>query len=90
MSLLSKIIQNPRAKVIDFLCENHNHDYSISEISRKTKVCRQTLYELMPKLSEENLVEKRITGKRNLYSINIKNNLIKLLLKYDFQSVDVE
>ena len=78
--------KNPQTKILDFLADHPKYDYTISELAEKTGVSRPTLYRVLKNLMNANLViiTRRI-GRSNLYQLNLKNKLVKCILRFDFE-----
>ena len=77
---------NPQTKILDFLADHPNYDYNISEIAKQSEVSRPTVYKVLDLLQKRKLIIKtRETGNSSLYKLNLKNNLIQLMLKFDFE-----
>jgi DNA-binding transcriptional ArsR family regulator len=78
--------RNPRTKILDFLADYPRFDYSITEISDKAEVSRPTTYKVIAALVEDKLVVKtREQGNSSLYQLNLENDLVRALLKFDFE-----
>ncbi len=74
------------AKILDFLADHPDYDYSISEIARYSDVSRPTVYKLIPFLIEKGLVMKtRQHAGSQMYKLNIENKLAQIILKFDFE-----
>jgi len=77
---------NPQTKILDFLADYPRFDYSITEISEKSKVSRPTVYKIINILLEKKLLVKtRDQGNSSLYKLNIDNKLVQVMLKFDFE-----
>ena len=75
---------NPHAcvKILNFLTLYHRYEYTKTDLIRETGISRRTLYEVWPKLEEFDLVEKtKKVGNAQLYKLNMKNEINKLLVK---------
>jgi len=78
--------ENPQTKLLDFLADHPDHDYTIADLVKKTGVSKPTIYKILPKLLKENLVVvTRKVGKAKLYKLNTENELVKLILKFEFE-----
>ena len=79
---------SPQIKVLDFLISFQSFNYSLTEISKNTKVSYATLKYLLPKMLKKKLVviEKKV-GKANLYKINLNNKAVKYLVAFDWSLV---
>ncbi len=77
---------SPQTKILDFLADHPNYDYTISDIARQSEVSRPTVYKFLKKMMKEKLIIKtRNLGISSLYKLNIKNNLVQIILKFDFE-----
>jgi len=88
-TIFSETLGNsPQVKVLDFLIDNHMHNFSLVEIKDGTNAGYATLKKLLPKMLEKKLViiEKKV-GKAKLYKINLENNAIKHLIAFDWSLV---
>ncbi len=80
---------NPQARILDFLGDHPNYDYSISDLAEYSKVSRPTLYKILPKLIRMGmLIETRKIGKSSMYKLNLKNEIVKKMLKFDLEIAD--
>lgn len=77
---------SPQAKILDFLGSHPRYDYNISDLAEYAEVSRPTLYGTLPKLLKMGiLMQTRKVGKSNMYKLNIDNDLVKTILKFDFE-----
>ena len=77
---------NPQTKILDFLADYPRFDYSITEISKKAEVSRPTVYKIIKTLVDKKLVIKtRDQGNSSLYQLNTENELVQVILKFDFE-----
>lgn len=75
-------------KVLEFLIENRAFDYSKEEITEGSGISRPTLYRIWPLLERNGLLqETRKYGNTQLYKINEKNELVKVLIKLEIAIV---
>jgi len=78
--------ENPQTKLLNFLADHPDYDYTIADLVEKTKISKPTIYKILPKLLKENLVVvTRKVGKAKLYKLNTENELVKLILKFEFE-----
>ncbi|MBI2664444.1 hypothetical protein HYX10_03830 [Candidatus Woesearchaeota archaeon] len=74
----------PLIRVLDFLIEGRDMDYSMTEIAKNAGVGWTAFSELWPKLAEKEIVEPtRKIGNAKLYRLNAKNPWVKELIKMD-------
>ena len=81
---LKYIGDNPRMRVLQYLIEGRNFDYTITDLLN-ANVSWGTLNKLLPEFFKLSMVIKtRKIGRATLYRINQDNNMIKQLMKlYD-------
>lgn len=78
--------KSPEAKILDFLGDHPNYDYSISDLAGYTGVSRPTLYNIIPEMVRKGLlIETRKVGKSKMYKLNTKNEIVRVILKFDFE-----
>jgi DNA-binding transcriptional ArsR family regulator len=77
---------SPQTKILDFLADHPDYDYSISEISKNSLVSRPTVYKIKDILLKKGLIiQTREQGNSPLYKLNIDNKLVQVILKFDFE-----
>ena len=78
-TLLTKAIGNtPKIKVLEFLVEGRELDYSISDIAEGAGIGRTTLFRIWNDFIELNIVKNtRNIGNVKLYKLNIANPFVK-------------
>lgn len=77
---------SPQTKILDFLADHPKYDYSVSEIAEKADVSRPTVYKVIEILLPKKLIVKtRTLGRSSLYQLNLKNELVQIMLKFDFE-----
>ena len=77
---------SPQTKILDFLADHPDYDYSISEIAKKSQVSRPTVYKIKDILLKKGLIiQTREQGGSPLYKLNIDNKLVQIILKFDFE-----
>ncbi|MCD6481421.1 MAG: winged helix-turn-helix transcriptional regulator [Thermoplasmata archaeon] len=77
---------SPQTKILDFLGDHPNYDYNISDLAEYAGVSRPTLYKIIPEMIEKGLIiETRKIGKSKMYKLNTKNEIVKVILKFDFE-----
>ncbi len=76
--------ESPVVKVIDFLIDNQEFDYSLTDIAKGAEVGWTTLHQFWPKLVKLNVVRKtRKIGRAELYKLNQESALVKKLIEID-------
>jgi len=77
---------SPQTKILDFLADHPDYDYSISEISKNSQVSRPTAYKIKDIFLKKGLIiQTREQGNSPLYKLNIANKLVQVILKFDFE-----
>jgi len=86
-SLLVTVMgDHPSVRILDFLIDNKNFDYSKTDVCDGAGVSPGSLYKIWHKLEESGIVEKtRQYGATKLYRLNKKNPLVKKLLEFDLE-----
>ena len=73
----------PLIRVLDFLLENQNFDFTKKEISQHAKVNFKTLNKILPKLEDNEIIlPTRRIGKAILYKLNINSEIVKIILEF--------
>jgi len=76
--------KSPVVKVIDFLIDNQEFDYSLTDIAKGAEVGWTTLHQFWTKLAKIGIVKKtRKIGRAELYKLNLESPLVKKLLEID-------
>jgi len=77
----------PKIRVLEFLIEGREFDYSISDIAEGAEIGRTTLFRIFEDLLHNGIiVPTRIIGNAKLYKLNMENLFIKKLVEL-FDSV---
>ncbi|VVB80813.1 Uncharacterised protein [uncultured archaeon] len=77
--------ESPVVKVIDFLIDNQEFDYSLTDIAKGAEVGWTTLHQFWPELVRVGIVKKtRKIGRAELYKLNLDSPLVKKLIEIDF------
>jgi len=75
---------SPQVRLLDFLADNLEFDYTISQLSGFAGLSRPTLYGLVERLTEEGvLVHTRTVGRSRFYRINREDPGVLSLLRLD-------
>lgn len=73
---------NPTTRILEFLIEGKDFDYSLTDIANNSGVSWRTVHRIFPKFIKNNMVTKtRLIGRAQLYKINYKNESIKKLIE---------
>ena len=76
---------SPEIRVLAFLLDHVSYDYTLTDISRETKVSRPTLYKVWDKFTQLGLVKKtRRIGNAQLYQLDDENPIVKKMEEFDF------
>lgn len=76
--------ESPVAKVIDFLIDNQEFDYSLTDIAKGAEVGWSTLHQFWPDLVKLGVVKHtRKIGRAELYKLNLSSPLVKKLVEID-------
>jgi|SRR3989344_2664183 len=74
----------PLIRVLDFLIEGRDMDYSMTEIARNSGVGWTAFSDIWPKMMKKEIVIfTRKIGNAKLFRLNIKNSWVKELIKMD-------
>ncbi len=72
----------PKIRVLEFLIEGRELDYSISDIAEGAEIGRTTLFRIFDDLIKSNvIVPTRIIGNAKLYKLDLENKFIKKLVE---------
>lgn len=73
---------NPRNKIIEFLIETRELDYSIGDIAKETNLNRATTYNIVTELiNEKYIIPTRRVSNSQLYKLNESKEEVKILIK---------
>lgn len=82
---------SPTVKILDFLIENREFDYSMTEIARNSEVGWSAFTEVWKRFVDKKiLIETRKIGNARLYKLNIQNPAVKKLIKLDWELTKLE
>lgn len=80
---------NTSVKILDFLLDEWELDFSKADVARETGATWKTVNELWPKLEDFGLIEHtRTVNRAKMYKIN-KNNLFKELKKLNLEILSI-
>lgn len=72
----------PKIRVIEFLIEGRDLDYSISDIAEGAEIGRTTLFRIWNDLVKSGIIKHtRDIGNAKLYRINMENKVVKKLVE---------
>ncbi len=82
---------SPRVRLLDFLADHVDFDYTLSQLQRFTGISRPTLYKLVAELEKERLVMfTREVGGSRFFRINMDDPRVVSMLQVDFSRVNEE
>ncbi len=82
---------SPYIKVLDFLIQGQEFDYSMTEIARNSGVGWSAFSVVFKKLLEKNIIKAtRTIGNAKLFRLNKKNQFVVNLIKFDWQLTKLE
>ena len=82
---------SPMIKVLDFLIEARDFDYSMTEIARNSEVGWSAFSVVFKKLLEKNIIKQtRTIGNAKLYKLNTENPAVQKLIKLDEELTKIE
>jgi|SRR3989338_8828300 hypothetical protein len=81
-TLFTKAVGNsPKIKVLEFLIEGRELDYSLSDIAEGSGIGRTTLFRIWNDFEKLNFVKQtRVIGNAKLFKLNLDNDFIKKLV----------
>ena len=81
-TIFTKAIGNtPKIKVLEFLIEGRELDYSVSDIAEGAGIGRTTLFRIWDDLVELSIVKPtRVIGNAKLYKLNLENAFVKKMV----------
>ena len=81
-TIFTRAIGNtPKIKVLEFLIEGRELDYSVSDIAEGAGIGRTTLFRIWDDFVELSIVKPtRVIGNAKLYKLNIENNFVKKII----------
>ncbi|MAH46218.1 hypothetical protein CMI37_10335 [Candidatus Pacearchaeota archaeon] len=72
----------PQIRVLEFLIEGRELDYSISDIAEGAEIGRTTLFRIFDDLLRTKvIVPTRVIGNAKLYKLNLENVFVKKLVE---------
>ena len=82
-TIFTKAIGNtPKIKVLEFLIEGRELDYSISDIAEGAGIGRTTLFRIWKDLINLKMIKHtRDIGNAKLYKLNIENSFVKRMVE---------
>ncbi|MBD3252806.1 hypothetical protein GF386_03685 [Candidatus Pacearchaeota archaeon] len=72
----------PKIRVLEFLIEGRELDYSISDIAEGAEIGRTTLFRIFDDLVKNKIIVlTREIGNAKLFKLNLENNFVKKLVE---------
>ncbi len=82
---------SPLIKVLDFLIQGQELDYSMTEIAREAGVGWSAFSVVFKKLLEKNIIKQtRTIGNAKLFKLNTENPAVQKLIKLDEELTKIE
>ena len=82
---------SPQIKILDFLIEGTDFDYSMTEVARGAQVGWSAFTKVWHQLLEKNIiVSTRTIGNAKLFRLNKENSAVKKLIKLDWEITKFE
>lgn len=82
---------SPYVKVLDFLIEGQEFDYSMTEVARGAKVGWSAFTRIWKKLLEKEIIlPTRQIGNAKLFKLNKKNPFVARIIKLDWELTKLE
>src|SRR5207247_10506847 len=79
----------PRVRLLDFLADHPDFDYTISQMAEFADVARPTVYKLVAELQGQDMITfTRSVGDSKLYRLNVAHPRIVSMLPVDFECTD--
>jgi len=81
----------PRVRLLDFLADHPDFDYTISQMAEFADVARPTVYKLVAELQGQDIITlTRSVGDSKFYRLNVANPRIVSMLQVDFEGINRE
>ena len=82
---------SPYIKILDFLIQGQEFDYSMTEVARGAKVGWSSFTKIWDKLLDKNIiVSTRNIGNAKLFRLNRENDFVLKLIKLDWELTKFE
>ena len=81
----------PRVRLLDFLADHVDFDYTISQMAEFAHVARPTIYKLVSELQSQGMMTfTREVGDSKFYRLSLENPRIVSMLQVDFEATNKE
>ena len=78
----SALGDTPKIRVLEFLIEGREIDYSLSDIAEGAEIGRTTLFRIFNDLLKSGVVvPTRVIGNAKLYQINVENRFVQKMVE---------
>lgn len=82
---------SPYIKVLDFLIQGQEFDYSMTEVARGARVGWSAFTRIWKELlKKEIILPSRTIGNAKLFKLNKKNPFVTKLIKFDLELIKIE
>src|SRR2546422_1700741 len=89
MTLTELFGDSPQVRLLDFLADHVDFDYTITQMSEFAGVSRPALYGLVERLAKEGLIAlTRTVGDSRFYRLNLEDPRVLSMLRMDFSSTN--
>jgi predicted transcriptional regulator len=86
---LKQFGDTPQLRVLDFLIDNYNFDFPMTEIARESNVSYNSIKIFFPyMISSGMIIKTRHIGKSFYYILNLENQFVRNLMKLDWSLVE--
>lgn len=90
-ALIEYLDYSPNIKILDFLIEGQDFDYSMTEIAKGAEVGWSAFTRIWQKLlAKEIIIQTRTIGNAKLFKLNKDNPAVKKLIKLDADLTKLE
>ncbi len=82
---------SPYIKILDFLIQGQDFDYSMTEVARGAKVGWSSFTKIWDKLLDKKIIgPTRNIGNAKLFKLNKENEFVKKLIRFDWELTKAE
>ena len=86
---LKQFGDTPQLRVLDFLIDNYNFDFPMTEIAKESNVSYNSIKIFFPYLIISRIIIKtRHIGKSFYYKLNLENQFVRNLMKLDWSLIE--
>ncbi len=81
--------RSPRVRLLEFLADHIDFDYTVSQLREFTGISRPTIYNLLKELGKEGMVAPtRVVGDSPFFKLNMDNQKVIAMLTADFERIN--